>query len=1546
SGGGNVTVTVTTSGGTSSGVNYDYTTATSPTLSSISPTSGPASGGTTVTLTGTNFVTTSGGTTVDFGTGNPATGVSCSSTSSCTAVSPSGTGTVSVTVTTSGGTSGAQSYTYIPAPTLTSISPTSGPQAGGTSFSITGTNFSTASGGTTVDFGTGNPATSVSCSTTSSCSGTTPVGPSGGGNVTVTVTTSGGTSSGVNYDYTTATSPTLSSISPTSGPAAGGTTVTLTGTNFVTTSGGTTVDFGTNAATSVTCSTTSSCTAVSPSGTGTVSVTVTTSGGTSGAQSYTYIPAPTLTGISPTSGPVTGGTTVTLTGTNFSTASSGTTVDFGSGNAATSVTCSTTSSCTAVSPSGTGTVSVTVTTAGGTSSGQSYTYIPAPTLSSITPTSGPQAGGTSFSITGTNFSTASGGTTVDFGTGNPATSVSCSTTSSCSGTTPVGPSGGGNVNVTVTTSGGTSSGVNYDYTSATSPTLSSISPTSGPEVGATSFSITGTKFSTASGGTTVDFGTGNPATSVSCSTTSSCSGTTPAGPSGGGNVNVTVTTSGGTSGAVTYTYIAPTLTSISPTSGPAAGGNTVTLTGTNFVTTSGGTTVDFGTNAATGVSCTSTTSCSATVPSAPSGTVNKTVSVTVTTSDGTSNGVSYTYIAPSLTSVTPNAGAVGGGTTVTLSGSNFVTTSGGTSVSFGSNAATGVSCSSTTSCTATSPAGPSGGGPVNVTVTTSDGTSNNISYTYLLTPTLTSISPNDGPVAGGTSVTITGTNFSTATGGTTVDFGAGNPAPKVACLSSTSCFVEIPKGPAGGGVVSVTVTTGGGTSSPGVSFTYMPVPTITSITPTSGSQSGGTTVTVTGTGFSTVSGVVEVEFGTTYSGSVTCSSTTSCTAVSPASYSAGPVSVTVTTVGGTSSPGVSFDYIATIPTPTLTSISPTSGPASGGTTVTLTGTNFDTSSGGTTVDFGSGNAATPVDCPSATSCSAVTPAGTGTVSVTVTTTGGTSSSVSYTYIAAPTLTSISPNYGSQTGGTTVELVGTNFDTTPGGTTVDFGSVASTTVICTATTLCTATSPSGPSGGGPVNVTVTTGAGTSNAVSFTYQLGATVSSAYVPLSSPSRICDTRPVSVLKLDYPNGYGWDSQCAAKTLGVGATLTITAAGYVGDGGSSDVVPTNATAVVVNVTVADHTTGGYITVYPAGASMPTTSSLNFTPPTSTSGPLANLLQVTLGTGSSAGEISIYNHWGSTDVAVDVMGYFIPVTSSGQGSFVPLSSPSRICDTRSTSVLSKLYPNGYGWDTQCATKTLTGHTASDTLTISASGYVGNAGSSDVVPTGASAVVLNVTEASNTLGGYLTVFPASSTMAKTSNLNFMPVSGAVPNGVIVGLSSSGKLSIFDLKGSVNVTVDVIGYYISTTSSDEYHGLDSPTRICDTRSTSLLPTLYPSGYGWDTQCATKTLSPNSTLTISAVGYVGDGGSNEVVPQGATAVVLNVTEATHTTGGYLTVYPAGTTRPTTSNLNFISTSGAVPNFVTVGLPTTGSNAGNISIYNLWGDTNITVDVVGYYG
>jgi YVTN family beta-propeller protein len=171
--------------------------------------------------------------------------------------------------------------------------------------------------------------------------------------------------------------PTVSSISPASGPEAGGTSATITGTNFT---GATAVDFGSTPATSFTVNSDTSITAVAPPGTdGVVDVTVTNPAGTSPAvtaDQYTYLePAPTITNVNPNNGALAGGTSVTITGTDFLGA---TAVDFGS-TPATSFTVNSDTSITAVAPaaSSVGTVDITVTTAAGTSSatsGDQYSY--------------------------------------------------------------------------------------------------------------------------------------------------------------------------------------------------------------------------------------------------------------------------------------------------------------------------------------------------------------------------------------------------------------------------------------------------------------------------------------------------------------------------------------------------------------------------------------------------------------------------------------------------------------------------------------------------------------------------------------------------------------------------------------------------------------------------------------------------------------------------------------------------------------------------------------------------------------------------------------------------------------------------------------------------------------------------------------------------------------------------------------------------------------------------------------------------------------------
>ncbi|MBF6223139.1 IPT/TIG domain-containing protein [Nocardia abscessus] len=442
-----------------------------PTINSLSPPSGPTTGGTSVTITGTGFADA---TSVHFGT--TATSFSIDSPTQITAIAPPGSaGTAQVTVTGPGGTSNGVSYTYLPfpsagstvcgvsvtltgtvqitiptggpcncvpcpggaAPTLTTINPGAGPEAGGTTVTLTGTDLT---GATAVSF-SATPATSF---TVDSATQITAVVPTGSGTVQVTVTTASGTSNAVFYSYVPA--PALTSVSPSSGSAAGGTTVTLTGTGLSTAGA---VSFGSTPATSFTVDSDTQITAVSPAGTGTVQVTVTTAGGTSNGVSYAYVPA--LASIFQFQGPEAGGHLVYLNGTGLTGV---TAVTFGS-TPATSFTVNSDTEIAVFTPAGTGTVQVTVTGPNGTSNGVSYTYVPVPTLTSVSPTSGPEAGGNTVVLTGTGLST---GAAVLFGI-----VASDFTVDSDTQITATAVPGTGTVQITVITAGGTSNGVNYTY---------------------------------------------------------------------------------------------------------------------------------------------------------------------------------------------------------------------------------------------------------------------------------------------------------------------------------------------------------------------------------------------------------------------------------------------------------------------------------------------------------------------------------------------------------------------------------------------------------------------------------------------------------------------------------------------------------------------------------------------------------------------------------------------------------------------------------------------------------------------------------------------------------------------------------------------------------------------------------------------------------------------------------------------------------------------------------------------------------------------------
>ena len=191
------------------------------------------------------------------------------------------------------------------------------------------------------------------------------------------------------------------------------------------------------------------------------------------------------------------------------------------------------------------------------------------------------------------------------------------------------------------------------------------------------------------------------------------------------------------------------------------------------------------------------------------------------------------------------------------------------------------------------------------------------------------------------------------------------------------------------------------------------------------------------------------------------------------------------------------------------------------------------------------------------------------------------------------------------------------------------------------------------------------------------------------------------------------------------------------------------------------------------------------------------------------------------------------------------------------------------------------------------------------------VALNVTVTEPTAAGYITAWPTGTERPLASNLNFTPRE-TIPNAVIVGVGSGGKVSLYNSAGSTHLVVDVAGWF------DLGFDAVTPTRLMDTRT----------GLGG------VVLGPGATRTLRVTGSGG------IPTEGVGGVSLNVTVTEPTAAGYLTVWPAGRNRPLASNLNFVAGQ-TIPNAVS-----TGVNAdGDIEIYNSAGNTHVIVDVTGWY-
>jgi hypothetical protein len=1103
-----------------------------PTITSLSPASTTAGGAAlTLTVNGTNFVS---GSTVQWGsTALTTTYVSATQLTAAVPASLIATsGSANVTVTTSGATSAETTFTISPAvvvPAITSLLPSSA-TAGGAGFTLTinGANFDTS---TTVQWGT----TALARTYVSSTQLTADVPASliaTAGSATVTVTSSGGTSTGATFTINQAP-PTITSLSPSSATAGGAAfALTVNGANFIS---GATVQWGSTALTTTFVSATQLTAAVPASliaTAGTASVTVKDSAGTSPAATFAInAAAPTIANLSPAAATAGGSAfTLTVNGTNFI---SGATVNWG-GTALTTTFVSATQ-LTAAVPGNliatSGSASVTVTDAGGTSSAATFTINAAvPTLSSISPTSG-TAGGAAFTLTvnGTNFVSSA---TVNWG-GTALTTTFVSATQLTAAVPASLIATSGSASVTVTDAGGTSSAATFTINSAV-PTITGISPAS-VTAGAAAFTLTvnGTNFVS---GATVKWG-GTALTTTFVSATQLTAAVPASLVAASGSASVTVTDAGGTSSATTLTVntATQTITFTAPATPVTYGASPVSLSATassNLAvsyTASGACTVAGSTLSFTSAgSCTVTASQSGNSSYAAATSVTRTVTVNPAPLTITASSASVSYGAP-VPAITPiYAGWVNGDTSAALS--------------------TAPTCSTT--YTTTSPRGsyPStcvGASAANYTINYVAGSvsvdlaSQTITFTAPATPVTYSASPVSLSATASSNLAVSFTASGACTvSGSSLSFTSAGSCTVTASQSGNSSYAAATS-------VTRTVTVNQAlltitASSASVSYGAA-VPAITPIY--SGWVNGDTsaalstaptctttytTTSTTGSYPSTCVGAVDANYSISYvAGSVTVGmalQTINFTApATPVTYGASPVSLSATATSG-----LTVGFTSTTPSVCSVSGSTLSFTSAGSCTVTasqsgnssyaaatsvsqtvtvnpapltITASSASISYGNpvptiTPIYSGWVNGETSAVLTTAPTCSTTYTTTSATGSYPSTCSGAVDANYSISYVdgsitvtaLAPAISSLSPGIATTGGqGFTLTINGTNFDSTA---VVNWGSTALTTNYVSATQVTAAVTAAQIATAGSYTVTVTTTSGGASS-GTTFYVGATI-----------------------------------------------------------------------------------------------------------------------------------------------------------------------------------------------------------------------------------------------------------------------------------------------------------------------------------------------------------------------------------------------------------------------------------------------------------------------
>jgi len=375
----------------------------------------------------------------------------------------------------------------------------------------------------------------------------------------------------------------------------------------------------------------------------------------------------------------------------------------------------------------------------------------------------------------------------------------------------------------------------------------------------------------------------------------------------------------------------------------------------------------------------------------------------------------------------------------------------------------------------------------------------------------------------------------------------------------------------------------------------------------------------------------------------------------------------------------------------------------------------------------------------------------------------------------------------------------------------------------------------------------------------------------PTGVGARFHATEPVRVL--DTRTGLGGK----VGPLGPGETFRLPLKG---------VVPSGASAAVLNLTATGQTDSTFVSVWPSGQTRPLTSSLNPRP-----GLGAVPAMVTTRVGAD-GSVQLFNNTGSVHLLADVIGWFGAPGDNGGALYAPLA-PTRVLDTR-TGAGGKSTPFAPG--------------EQHTLQL------------DALAPGASAAVLNITATDTTGATHVTVWPDGQPQPVASSLN--PQSGLTrANLTTSALGNDRKLRIYNNSASTNLVIDMVGYYTAegAVSGGAMYFPITPERAYDTRDRT---------GGIQGPVAN---SSNLSLTFGGRGAIPNGD--------VSAVDVNLTVVGPSAPGHTTVWPRGP-RPGASALNF-ETGEIVANRVWAGL-----DGGSALTWSSARSTQYVVDVNGWFG